>query len=411
MGGFAAAHHDAILQLESEGKCRLVCTCDPAADAWADRASALRFTQRGVRVFDNYLDMLAACCNGLDLATIPTPVPLHAEMHRTCVENGLAVYLEKPPTLDYRELEAMLDVEQTAVHETNVGFNFIIERERRQLKHRLVTGEFGKLRRVIFTGMWPRPRSYFSRAPWVGRLMLNDRLVLDSCFGNAMAHYVHNVLFWAGLQSLDGWAAIKDATAELYRANHIEGPDTFFVQAHTTDDVLLHMALTHACEGEHRHYEQLECDKATITYKTSDRYTIDWNDGRTESRGVPAVSVADNLRAYLDYLANPLPSRRPATRLVESTPFVQLNDLAYVSAGAIQPIPQNERTITKTSDGSSVITSINNIERISARFIHEGLFPSAQGLTWGIKTKAATLDDLPILNDVVSRMKTTIGAQ
>ncbi|HEY3290243.1 MAG TPA: Gfo/Idh/MocA family oxidoreductase [Anaerolineae bacterium] len=410
MGGFAASHHDAILQLEAEGKCSLVCTCDPAPEAWTDRVAALRFEQRHVKFFDNYLDMLTVCRDNLDLITIPTPVPFHAEMHRTCIECGLAVYLEKPPTLDYRELREMLMVEEAATHETNVGFNFIIESDRRLLKQRLLNGDFGQLRRVSFTGLWPRPHSYFGRAPWVARLILNDRLVLDSCFGNAMAHYVHNVLFWAGMQSLNSWATIKNVIAELYRANQIEGPDTFFVQAHTSDDVLLNLALTHACDGDHRHYERLECDNATITYRTFDRYTIDWKDGSTESHTIPPVSLTDNLRTYLDFLVDPLPPNRPATRLVDSVPFVDLNNLAYVSAGQIQTIPPNERTTARIADKTSLITSINNIDRVFARFLHEGLFPSAQNLTWGIKSMPVTLNEMPRLHEVVTNMKSSLGA-
>ena len=334
LGGFAASHHDAVKQLESSGKCKLVCACDPNPGEHIDRMAALDFARRGVSVFDDYRDMLSVCASRLDLVTIPTPVPLHAEMHRACIEKGLAVYLEKPPTLDYQELDAMLAVEATAPHQTNVGFNFIIERARRQLKQHLVDGEFGALRRVSFSGLWPRARSYFTRASWAGRLMLNDRLVLDSCFGNAMAHYVHNVLYWAGHNGLDQWATLAEVQAELYRAHEIEGPDTLFVKAHTPDKVELWLALSHACVGDHRHYERLECDRAVITYKTFDGYTIEWNNGDTETYRLPAVSLADNLENYLAYLTGEHSLTRPSTRLIDSQPFgMQLVRLAVTLVG------------------------------------------------------------------------------
>src|SRR5690606_28291972 len=35
MGGYAARHHEALLQLENAGEARLVCTCDPAPSKFA----------------------------------------------------------------------------------------------------------------------------------------------------------------------------------------------------------------------------------------------------------------------------------------------------------------------------------------------------------------------------------------
>ena len=99
LGGFAGSHHSAVRGLEAEGKCRLICTCDPNPAAFEQQMRDWDFAGRGVRVFDNYVSMLDGCASELDAVTIATPVPLHSEMHRACVERGLPVYLEKPPTL------------------------------------------------------------------------------------------------------------------------------------------------------------------------------------------------------------------------------------------------------------------------------------------------------------------------
>src|SRR5690242_17287217 len=114
MGGFAGAHHDAIQELELTGECRLICACDPNPAVFTDNIDQWQLARRAVLVFDNYLDMLDGCARQLDVVTIPTPVPLHAEMHRACIERGLAAYLEKPPTLNPDELDAMLLEESKA---------------------------------------------------------------------------------------------------------------------------------------------------------------------------------------------------------------------------------------------------------------------------------------------------------
>jgi hypothetical protein len=150
--------------------------------------------------------MLDAECGELEVVTVPTPIPLHAPMHRACVERGLACYLEKPPTLYHAELDEMLAVEARAARQTQVAFNFIVEDSRQALKRRILAGEFGRVLRAGSHGHWPRPTTYFTRSAWAGRLFLGGRPVLDSCIGNAMAHYVHSLLFWCGDSALLSWA-------------------------------------------------------------------------------------------------------------------------------------------------------------------------------------------------------------
>jgi predicted dehydrogenase len=403
MGGFAGWHHDIVKQLEAEGQCQLICTCDPDPGAFMDRMSAWEFPRRDVLVFDNYLDMLDACAGQLDLVTIPTPVPLHAEMHRACVERGLAVYLEKPPTLDSAEMDSMLAVETRAHWQTNVGFNYIIEEPRQLLKRRIVQGEFGRVRKVSLSGLWPRSREYYQRNNWAGRLLLDGRPVLDSCMGNAMAHITHDVLFWAGQGDVLSWAPIQQVRAELYRAHAIQGVDTFFITAQTDDGIALQLALTHAYDGPYHHPEVIECDAATITYVTSDRYEIRYKDGKVESDSVPAVSLRENIAAHLAYLHGAgLP--RAVTRLVDAQPFVHLNDLAYIASGQINTIPARYWHTAQQAEEPGELVGINDIAAITERFLSSGEFPSDQHVPWAHAGGTATRQYLPRLAGIVQRM-------
>src|SRR5262249_20251780 len=144
-----------------------------------------------------------------------------------------------------------------------------------------------------------RPASYFSRNDWAGKLFKDGRPVLDSCFGNAFAHFVHNLLFWTGGPELFSWAQIAAVKAELYRAHAIGGADTFFVEADTVSGVNLRFALSHACAGESTHLETVLCEKAVLTYAVSGPIEVRWADGRVE-RG--AAEPFDGLEAnHLDY--------------------------------------------------------------------------------------------------------------
>ena len=410
MGGFAGTHHDAVYALEADGKCQLVCCCDPGMDTYGERRHKLGFAARNVRVFHDYLTMLDTCAGMLDVVTIPTPVPLHAPMHRACVERGLAVYLEKPPTLDWRELNDMLACEANATKLTNVGFNFIVDPLRQDLKRRVAEGEFGPVKRASIIALSPRADKYYARASWAGRLMLNGRLVLDSCLGNAMAHHVHNALFWCGDGALWEWGGIREVSAELYRAHRIEGMDTVFLRAATERGNELVLAMSHACAGGNLHEERVECERATIDYimawegtnGTAARHEIRWNDGRTESRSVQGLDfLKDNLEAYFAYLQGR--AARPMTGLIDARPFVHLNDLAYVAARKINTVPEN--SIKRTQDSArGTFVAIADLERICRAFLNHGAFPSAQQPTWGGAGGTATEAELPQLFNTVRTM-------
>jgi predicted dehydrogenase len=110
--------------------------------------------------------MMHAHGEALDGVDIVSPIRFHSDRHRACVERGIACYLEKPPTLDPEELERMIATEAKAIRSTQVGFNHIGQAWRQRLRARVLPGEFGRLRRVSFKGVWrrscvptpPRPR-------------------------------------------------------------------------------------------------------------------------------------------------------------------------------------------------------------------------------------------------------------
>jgi predicted dehydrogenase len=404
MGGYAGAHHNAVIRLEEKHHARLVCTCDPGAQAFASQQELWRFPARGVKVFSDYRAMLDACGAELDLLVVPTPIPLHAEMHRAGVERGIPVYLEKPPTLDYVELEEMIQCDRAARKATQVGFNFIIEKPRLALKRRLLNGDFGTLRETHFLAQWARPTSYFSRNGWAGRLLTQDgKLVLDSCFGNAMAHFVHNMLFWAGGPELMSWASLASVQAELYRAHDIEGADTFFVEAAATSDVLLRFALTHACSGPSTHMETVVCDKASIRYTVGRQIEILWKDGRVECTPLePFDTLVENHLEYYRYLRGE--TSRPATLLSDARPFVIINNLAYVASQEIAPIPADRLSLVRNEKEQKDYLSVNGLPSALEEFLSLGRWPGEHGWTRQKPALRARVEDLPKLLPTVKAM-------
>jgi predicted dehydrogenase len=402
MGGFAGWHHNTVLKLEERGHARLICTCDPQAAAFVQQQQDWKFNARGVSVFPDYKTMLAACGAQLDLLVVPTPIQLHAEMHRAGVELGLPVYLEKPPTLDYLELEEMIVRDRQARKSSLVGFNFIIEKPRLALKERILAGEFGTVRGATLVALWPRPADYFRRNSWAGRLMMDDRVVLDSCFGNANAHFVHNLLFWTGGPELYSWAQPAAVRAELYRAHAIEGADTFFVEADTTTGINLRFALSHACTGASTHAETILCDKAVLKYIVGQHAEVKWHDGRVERIVLGEFDgLAENHLDYYRYLRGE--SARPATLLTDTRPFVALNDLAHVSSGRISPFPPALVTAVRDEKEQKDYINVAGMQAAQENFLLRGTWPGSNG--WGREPgSVATLADLARFRDTVRAM-------
>ncbi len=402
MGGFAAWHHNTIARLEERGQARLICTCDPQAAGFATEQQNWKFAARGVAVFNDYRTMLAACHRDLDLLVVPTPINLHGEMHRAGVELGIPVYLEKPPTLDYLELEEMITRDRLARRSSLVGFNFIIEKPRLALKQRILAGEFGAVRGATLMALWPRPADYFRRNNWAGRLMMDDRVVLDSCMGNALAHFVHNMIFWLGGPELFTWAQIAAVRAELYRAHAIEGADTFFVEADTAAGATLRLALSHACAGQSQHCETVICENAEVRYIVGQQAEVRWHDGRVERIAIEGFDgLHDNHLEYHRYLRGELP--RPATTLVDSRPFVILNDLAHVSSGHIAPFPAQLLTGLRDEKEQKDYFNVAGMQRAMESFLTQGNWPGPNG--WNRATgEVATIAELPRFHDTVKAM-------
>jgi len=401
-GGFGAAHHQALWDLEREGEVKVVATCDPRIHSLTDLQLKFDFANRGVKVFNDFEAMLDA--SPCDWVSVATPIGLHAPMHDICVARSLPCYLEKPPTLDPAELERMINVDLSAIRQTQVGFNYVYDPERLALKKRLLKGEFGRLLRVGLRGAWQRTEAYYRRSPWAGRLMMNETLLLDSCMGNAMAHHVHNLLFFAGVRHMSDWGTCQSVEARLFHANHIEGADTVFARGDLADSIEFRIALSHACEETSEMEESLVCEKAVIRIVPNSSITIAYAEGRTELIPfIPRENLKENFHLFNKYVRG-----EPVTlmsTLVDCRPFVWLNALTYVSAGRIESIVPDLLKRTGKPNPGGGCWQIIGIGKLLEQFVQTGDFAGIQRIgTTRTDAKTSNATHLPKLAEIVASM-------
>lgn len=393
IGGFADLHHLALARLENEREVQMLATCDPALNSLAAQCEAHRFGERGVSTYTDIATLLSRHAHELDAISISSPIPFHQEHHRMSVGHQIACYLEKPPTLDPAELESMIATDLLAAHPSAVGFNHISQPWRLRLKKRILAGEFGSLVEVGFAGFWRRPIGYFVRNGWAGKLLFGEKILLDSCCGNAMSHYLHNMLFHAGTRGLWEWARPTGVTAELYRANDIESPDTIFARGTLDEGIRFRIIATHACETRQRQREIIQCEDALIEIPEDGCGTITWRDGTIESfsaASLPAPTLLrENLQEYFAFLTGD--RSRPSSTLADCRAFVSLNSRLYLSSPCIQRIDDAHLSLLAADDFGGVTLIIPDIEQTGEDFLLDGRLPSEKGVEWAMEGSSACI--------------------
>jgi predicted dehydrogenase len=209
----------------------------------ADLADLREF---GCEIFGDYETMLKAYAGRIDLCLIPTGIHWHARMTIAALEAGANVLVEKPLSGVRCEVEAVQAAERASGCFVAVGFQDYYEPSTAWLKQHLLNGDIGKIESVKFLGMWPRPREYFCRNGWAGRLRVEGKAVFDSPLSNAFAHFAMLSLYFAG-RTLAGVAESELLDGQLWRAHAIETFDSAIVRLRTPDKIELWFGVTHAC--------------------------------------------------------------------------------------------------------------------------------------------------------------------
>lgn len=209
----------------------------------AEEAAAIaELSGHGCRLYTDYREMLTRHAGQIDLCLIPTGIHLHARMTVEALRAGANVLVEKPLAASLDEVRAIQTAERESGRFVAVGFQDFYDSGTAWLTGRLRAGAIGEVSSVRFLGIWPRPRSYFARNNWAGRLRVGGDPVLDSPLNNAFGHFVMLSLLFAGVDETQ----IEPESVELYRAHAIESFDTGVVTLRTASGVRLWFGASHA---------------------------------------------------------------------------------------------------------------------------------------------------------------------
>lgn len=244
ISGYGGVHLQLARECRDRGELEIVAATviNPADEA--QNVESLR--AGGCRIYADYGAMLDENRGRIDLCLIPTGIHWHARMTLAALRAGANVLVEKPLSCSTAEVAAIRQAERETGRFVAVGFQDYYEPGTAWLKEELVRGAIGEVQSVRFLGLWPRPRSYFSRNNWAGRVAVDGVPVLDSPLSNAFAHFVMLSLYFAA-RDREAAAAAALETAELFRTHAIENFDTGVVLLRTPEGVNLWFGASHAC--------------------------------------------------------------------------------------------------------------------------------------------------------------------
>ena len=272
VGGYARVHLRHLLDFHASGELAFAAVVALPSDSAPEVLQPLRAI--GCRIYESLAELISnLSAHPLDLAIVPTPIHLHADMSIALLQAGVHVLVEKPLTASLADADRIAAVSAASGRRVAVGFQYLHAPEVRGLHQRLHHGAIGHIKGIAIHGAWPRSHTYYQRNDWAGRLHVNGSPVLDSPINNAMSHFVMLALY---LGSPPGQPPPTPSrvSAELYRIQSIESFDTAIVRTQLPEGPWVEICCTHSSEriaaprlrivGENGHGEWVQDQYAAL---------------------------------------------------------------------------------------------------------------------------------------------------
>lgn len=262
IGGYGRIYVDALLNGGGETPYTFVGAVEPYPEKVPHVS---RLVERNIPIYPT-LEQFYAESNA-DLAILSSPIQFHCSQTCLALTQGSHVLCEKPVSATVEDALIMIAAREEAKRFVSIGYQWSHSSGIQEMKRDILSGMFGKPKRLKTIVLWPRPHKYYARG-WAGKIQDNQgNLVLDSVANNATSHYIHNMFFVLGKES----ARPDRVTAELYRANAIENYDTAAMRAFTEDGVEILYYGSHAVDQRVGERFVYEFEDATISFDDSSK--------------------------------------------------------------------------------------------------------------------------------------------
>lgn len=348
IGGFGVQHVNILQKLAAESCLRVVAFADP--NFAASRKSCDTLTAMGAVPYKDYVEMLTLHSD-IDFVAIVTPIATHKPICIQVMRMGFHVLVEKPPSVTIQDMDEIIAARRETGRLCQVNFQNTSGQAFRTLLERLGSGALGQVEHVVGVGMWKRPRTYYDRTRWAGKLVSDGHYVLDGTFTNPFAHLLHNCLLAAGAGDVSGASYPQSVQAELYRVNDIEGDDVSCIRTEMANGASVHFYAMLCHEADEVPCVTVYGTQGEAHWNYQNKLTIRARGSEEELAYGPSDLMRGMYLNLMEAIATP---DKPLYSPVEACrSFVLAANGAYESARSVTPIPS--RFVTEREDGGSTV--------------------------------------------------------
>ncbi len=381
LGGYGQEYLDELLNPRYAGRITLAGGIDPQPERCA-RLADLR--ARGAPIYNTLADFYRD--HSADLLIVSAPIHEHAPQTCLGLQHGSHVLCEKPLAATVQEADAMIATRDKAGKQVGIGYQWSFEPAILTLKRDIMAGRFGRPQRLNTLALWPRSHAYYARNTWAGKQKTaGGAWVLDSPVNNAVAHYLHNMLFLLGAQ-LDRSATPVSIQAELYRANAIENYDTAALRVIVEGGAEILFYASHAVSERVGPVLRAGFERGVIHMDgLSERLIAQTDDGAQIDYGIPDNGVRGKLEAML----NAIEHGAPVTCGIETARAHTLCVNGAQESAPITPFPAAHIHEIDSADGR--LTCVAELGAALQACAQAGQLPAEMGFAWA---RAGSVIDL-----------------
>jgi predicted dehydrogenase len=376
IGGYGFHYLKNLLEDQNPGLCRLAGVVDP----WARQSLLWPVVHHlGVPVCATVEEFYEGG-NEADLAVVSSPIHCHVPQSLAALDHGSAVLCDKPLGATIQECRQLLDAGNRAGRWVMVGYQWSFSQAIQALKSDIRAGLFGRPLRATALCCWPRDLNYYRRNDWAGRLRHADsgRWVLDGPANNAMAHFLHNLLYLLGSEPHLS-ARPGTVQAEMYRAYPIEASDTAACRVATECGTEVIFLASHATERTLEPRFRIELENATVCCGEvgGEILAVDRN-GARKSYGAPdetpqftkLAQAIERVRTDAPILCGP--EAALAQTLCVNGMHDSVPDIPEFPRALVRPAPDPDRIY------------VAGLDDLLLQCYRTGLLPGEAGAPWGI---------------------------
>ncbi len=374
LGGYGRHYGEALLNRVPLNKAHLAAAVEPHPEK---SPLCAELEQSGVPIFPHLSQLFDAGISP-DLVVISSPIQDHVPQSCLALENDCHVLCDKPLGATVQEADRLIRDEKTAGRIVAIGYQWSYSAAIQKLKSEIRSGLWGRPQRFKALCLWPRDLAYYQRNDWAGRKRdAQGRWVLDSPANNAMAHFLHNLLYLLGRETHLS-AVPHFVTAEAFRAFPIENYDSVACRILTDEGVELHFYASHAVSEAAGPVFQLAFEEMEVGCGNQNQEILcSDKQGRTISLGSPESDPQfKKLFESIDMAAQGGPGKAVCGPLAARSQTLCVNGIQE-SVG--EPVDLS-RSLGRQEESGRIW--IQGLAEAFQKAYQQGILPSELGLAW-----------------------------